>query len=269
MKRTKSLITLGLMSVVLLAPGIAGAQQPAKSPFDAIQTQLNKLQDQNIILKDQIDTLPFDPIQVLLSSIQAQLKTIQDQIASLGFSIDLRLSYMQAQHDNVQWQLDDIQEQTANLPPTWSRKLPASERFVVLADFNNEAVLDKETGLVWERSPSTSERDWWKANDYCDELSVGNRKGYRLPTKQELASLVDPSVPDKMGPKLPSSHPFSNVQWSFDTHYWSATSYVSDIFVYFARLQAFGGGYPGVTAANKYSDFFVWCVRGGQGVDYQ
>ena len=35
------------------------------------------------------------------------------------------------------------------IPPTWSIKLPAAERFVILADFNNEAVLDKETGLVW------------------------------------------------------------------------------------------------------------------------
>ena len=30
----------------------------------------------------------------------------------------------------------------------WDQKLPASQRFVVLAAFNNQAVLDKETGLV-------------------------------------------------------------------------------------------------------------------------
>ena len=35
----------------------------------------------------------------------------------------------------------------------WGRKYNiASERFVVLTSFNNEAVLDKETQLVWHRS---------------------------------------------------------------------------------------------------------------------
>ena len=36
--------------------------------------------------------------------------------------------------------------------PAWDRKLPASLRFYVLTDWNNAAVLDKETGLVWERT---------------------------------------------------------------------------------------------------------------------
>ena len=38
--------------------------------------------------------------------------------------------------------------------PAWDRKLPALFRFYVLTDWNNAAVLDKETGLVWERSPA-------------------------------------------------------------------------------------------------------------------
>ncbi len=42
--------------------------------------------------------------------------------------------------------------------PSWEKKLPCVSkdncpRFEVLADWNNEAVLDKETGLVWEKSP--------------------------------------------------------------------------------------------------------------------
>jgi hypothetical protein len=36
----------------------------------------------------------------------------------------------------------------------WDKKLPNEARFTILADFNNQAVRDNETGLVWERSPN-------------------------------------------------------------------------------------------------------------------
>ncbi len=38
--------------------------------------------------------------------------------------------------------------QEVNHTLRWDRVLPAAERFVVLAEFGNAAVLDKETGLV-------------------------------------------------------------------------------------------------------------------------
>ena len=34
--------------------------------------------------------------------------------------------------------------------PSWDQT-PSSTRFVVLSNWNNEAVLDRETGLVWEK----------------------------------------------------------------------------------------------------------------------
>ena len=40
--------------------------------------------------------------------------------------------------------------------PAWDQSLPASTRFVVLTNWGQQAVLDKETGLVWERSPATT-----------------------------------------------------------------------------------------------------------------
>src|ERR1051325_11151454 len=45
--------------------------------------------------------------------------------------------------------------------PSWDQKLACDSaatcpRFVVLANWNNDAVLDRETGLVWDRTPLTS-----------------------------------------------------------------------------------------------------------------
>lgn len=53
---------------------------------------------------------------------------------------------------------DSVHAANSNGPyyaePSWDQKLPAATRFVVLMDWNNEAVLDRETGLVWEQAPA-------------------------------------------------------------------------------------------------------------------
>jgi hypothetical protein len=40
--------------------------------------------------------------------------------------------------------------------PSWDQQFPAAQRFIVLSNWNNEAVLDRETGLVWQRNPNPS-----------------------------------------------------------------------------------------------------------------
>lgn len=50
---------------------------------------------------------------------------------------------------------------------SWSRIIPAAKRFVVLVEFNKEAVLDLETGLVWGKSPGAQLMDWYAASLRC------------------------------------------------------------------------------------------------------
>jgi hypothetical protein len=149
--------------------------------------------------------------------------------------------------------------------PSWDQTLACTTlatcpRFIVLSNMSSDAVLDRETGLVWEKSPSTSTPSWANAQILCNEVIVGNRRGWRVPTFQELASLVDPSVAFP-GPALPSGHPFTNVG-SFA--YWSATT---NLDTSNAWAVSFGFGTVGVSA--KPGAHRVWCVRGGQGVDPQ
>jgi hypothetical protein len=108
---------------------------------------------------------------------------------------------------------------------SWDQKInDATKRFVVLASFNSEAVLDKETQLVWQRSPSPHEVTWRQANfvslsdPSCAAANIGGRQGWRLPTRFELLSLADRSV---AGPvQLPAGHPFVGI--SPDAFYWTS-----------------------------------------------
>jgi len=151
---------------------------------------------------------------------------------------------------------------------SWDKQINNPGRFKVLSDFNDAAVLDKETQLVWEQSPDTGKRTWFDALSHCYQREVGtrlgSRKGWRLPTIEELASLVDPNNPNG-NPDLPPGHPFSNVQSSNapPSFYWSATTDASSTSD--AWVVAFDSG--GVGNVDKTDSNFVWCVRGGQGID--
>lgn len=145
--------------------------------------------------------------------------------------------------------------------PSWDQTLPAATRFIVLTNMNSEAVLDRETGLVWELSPSGSSVNWKDATFHCIDTAKGGRKGWRLPTLQEIMSLIDPT---QSTPALPSGHPFRGV--IVGAGYWSATTLVSDAILAWSVVFNAGDAVP----LPKNDPFvFTWCVRGGQGPDTQ
>jgi hypothetical protein len=135
--------------------------------------------------------------------------------------------------------------------PTWSQKLPAEKRFVLVLD--GEAVLDRETGLVWEKSLDTTIREWNDAVSYCYNKVVGGRKGWRLPTIEELLSLVDTT---QSFPTLPSGHPFVNM---LNQTCWSSTEYAGNPGSAWYVSMAFGNA----DYWDKSLRYYVWAVRGG------
>ena len=159
-----------------------------------------------------------------------------------------------------------VREPEPYSPPTWSTQLDStngddvtgcgSSRFECVLD--GEAVLDKETGLVWDKTPDTGTRTWTQALTHCFKREVGGRKGWRAPTFEELLTLVDNTLGP---PTLPSGHPFSNVQSS---PYWSSATLAS--ITTGAWLVNFANG--GDIGSVKTQDIYhVWCVRGHQGYD--
>lgn len=168
--------------------------------------------------------------------------------------LQAQISAVQNSINTLQSTLNALQSQVGQQPlPAWSQALPAAQRFELV--LGGAAVLDHETELVWEQSPSAIVRDWSSANLFCNRTPVGNRLGWRLPTVQELASLVDPTNPNG-NPDLPPGHPFTNVQSSA---YWSATALDPD------HVWFVGFNVGGVGSAPKSLTLLYWCVRGGHG----
>lgn len=122
----------------------------------------------------------------------------------------------------------------------------------------DDVVFDKETGLVWERNPDSERKEGWDSlEDYSYQKIKAGRRGWRLPTIEELLSLVDPK---RANPSLPAGHPFINVQ--LDYFYWSATPVASSPQACVWGCH-FGNG--DISKCLKNDKLYVWFVRGGSG----
>jgi len=141
--------------------------------------------------------------------------------------------------------------------PSWDQTFPCTAtscpRFVVLSNFNNEAVLDRETGLVWMRSPNTlfPSSVQRQAASICRNGWTGGRFGWRLPSITELSSLADASkfvsLPD----------PFIGVSGEF----WSGTH--DDVFTASQFTFNFSSHSIGLPPEST-DEAGVLCVRGPQ-----
>lgn len=145
--------------------------------------------------------------------------------------------------------------------PSWDQQIPAATRFVVLSNWGGQAVLDRETGLVWDKTPGGTEKTYNPAVNDCNLSRVGGRGGWRLPSIQELGSLIDGT---QSFPNLPAGHPFG-VFTAF-SKFWSGTTF--DFGGYNAMVYDLWYGYT-LIAQKSASPFRVWCVRGGSGADIQ
>ncbi len=145
---------------------------------------------------------------------------------------------------------DGSHQSTAAAHP-WCHILLADKRFELV--MNNEAVLDRETGLLWQRNPTIIKYDWAGAMGLCYKISINNSGGWRLPTVVELRTFID----ENQNPALPSGHPFINIQKSY---YWSSTENAQ--FSDKAYLVNFTGGFVDYHDKSE-ANWYVIAVRSG------
>ena len=109
---------------------------------------------------------------------------------------------------------------------------------------NRDVVIDRTTGLMWQKKPDGVERNWKDAELYCQKLSLGGYSDWRLPNESVLMKMIKN--------KMMFSSSLRN------NYYWSST--VSNP-TSWATYVNFGYGDKGV--AWKGSGMYVRCVRGG------
>jgi hypothetical protein len=116
-------------------------------------------------------------------------------------------------------------------------------------------VKDPATNLIWEDTTHTTEEKLTQgeAKAYCESLKIGEVAGWRLPTLQELLSIVDYT---RAEPAILKE--FSHVNG--DKLYWSSTPYVGSQDEFWG-VKFEDGSTEG--ASGNY-DRHVRCVRAAQ-----
>jgi hypothetical protein len=111
--------------------------------------------------------------------------------------------------------------QTDTLPPptgkramwaAWPMPNPASTRLPNPAKYDIRSkgiVRDEVTGLMWQRTVDPKTFSWIQAGQACERLTLGGNRDWRLPSRIELASIVDlthsqPSIDQRAFPHTPS-----------------------------------------------------------------
>ena len=129
----------------------------------------------------------------------------------------------------------------------------------------NGAVLDNNTGLVWEQAPDITggpnldgRRSWAQATHHCVNRTVGGTVGWRLPSVVELKSVQDPTLG---APFVPVSV-FTGLQSS---NYWSATLVAEDPTFVWSVGFLIGSVFSHDSRTN--GSLPTWCVRGGMNAD--
>ena len=141
-------------------------------------------------------------------------------------------------------------------------------------DNGDGTVTDNNTGLMWQKETDHQLYNWFQAaglfhaddnpssKNVCGSLSLGGHTDWRLPSKKDLLSIVDYSIPSP-GPTIRQSN-FSATDAS---GYWTSTT--DALNQDDAWIVDFSSGFQ--TAGYKYNSLLtmnVRCVRGNQEVSH-
>jgi hypothetical protein len=125
-------------------------------------------------------------------------------------------------------------------------------------------ILDNNTGLMWQKTPSSEGLSWEEAETYCENLTLGGYDDWRMPSCKELFSISDF---ESGWPYIDTDYFDLAVEVSKDEQYW-ASDYYAGVTVEGGSDAAFGvnhvTGHIKAYAATVSGQFgnYVRAVRG-------
>jgi len=131
------------------------------------------------------------------------------------------------------------------------------ENLVITTVGTEDIVTDKTTGLIWQRSTDTydiyddaNKKIWQDALKYCEELTYAGFSDWRLPNRNELASLID------MNSYNPATHFPEVIPAGYSLYFWSSST---RLYSNYAWSINFSDG--GVSGGSPSYEDSVRCVR--------
>jgi hypothetical protein len=146
--------------------------------------------------------------------------------------------------------------------PSWHSSLSTqgacqSERWDCVIKGN--AVLDRETGLVWQQDSlvNADELNWYDSLAICRTLNLEGKLGWRVPTIEEFFTLLDNF-------SQPPDPPFTA---GVNPRYWTASTDPANAANALYWSFTAGSIFPGAKSGVPATGIGVWCVRGPGGID--
>ncbi|MBO4698856.1 DUF1566 domain-containing protein [bacterium] len=128
---------------------------------------------------------------------------------------------------------------------------------------STNVVIDNNTGLTWEKSPSSSTYTWTNRATHCNELNSSNYAGinnWRVPNPLELMTIVDNS---RYNPATNSN--FTNMPTDSSVWIWTSAEYKGNTSYAYA-FKPYYGYYYGYndSSYSKTKTYKVLCVSGDE-----
>lgn len=277
----------------LLPTPFVGEAEAANPLLESLVAKVDALQADVDSLAEAVAALAGDDLAGQLGdhhdAVVAKLGELADQFADHDDALAAEAGALADQLSSHDDKLDDLIENDEDGVTccSWSKSLSDSARWEDVLPYFVEgsggqvlvkygAVLDRETGLVWIRSPIVV-GNYEDAQEVAIEYTAPDGTcGWRLPTADEFATLLHK---DGDYHYLPESGPFS---WSFDDDawlVWTSTRMPEDDaagaqrrFLWYWTAEV--GGYPAdswkLTRAsiNESNHIAVWLVRGPGGLQH-
>jgi hypothetical protein len=120
-----------------------------------------------------------------------------------------------------------------------------------LVDRGDGTIFDTRTKLLWQQSSSTKRYTWKAAHTYCEKLKLAGYNDWRLPTIEELKTLIEKEHKPTICPVFKCKS-----DW-----YWSSSSFAGN--AGYAWFVLFVIGLVSSSYVNKGYQVFVRAVRSG------